>query len=88
MKMKLAPSLVSIGVFILGMGFLFLHEKASLNKMMFAICGAYSLICLLFLLFQLYAFAHVHMEYDEDVEKVKYQVFEAEGMDYIEKEII
>lgn len=84
---KLAPSLIAISVFITGMIFLFVHEKTTMNNKMMVICGLYSLVCLLFLFFQLYAFISVHLGYDEDLEKIKYQVFEAEGMEYVEEEI-
>lgn len=87
-RKKLWPSFIAIGVFILGMIVLFIYEKSSINGMMLFICGIYALTCLLFLLFQMYAFIRAHIEYDEDVERIKYRVFEAEGMEYVEEEMV
>ena len=94
MKKIPAASFMAIGVFLVCMAFLFFPERNNMDNTILIVCGSYSLICLLFLFFQLYAFVKAHTEYHEEVEAIKYKVFEVEGIplkevigDY-EKEII
>lgn len=63
---------------------LFLPQYANLDNGLFIICIGYGLVCLFFLFFQLYAFVKVHTNYDEDIEKIKYQVFELEGISLLD----
>lgn len=74
------PSYIAIGVFITCMLALFIPEAGNMNWTIFTICLIYGIVCVLFLIFQLFAFVKAHSEYDEDVEKVKYKVFEVEGI--------
>jgi len=80
MKRLPVASITSIGVFVVCMAFLFLPERANMDNTILLVCGGYGLVCLLFLFFQLYAFVKAHTEYHEEVEAIKYKVFEVEGI--------
>ena len=75
------PAFIAISVFVTCMSILFISEKDEMNQMIYMVSSVYALVCLLFLLFQLYAFVQAHTDYDEDIENVKYRVFEAEEED-------
>ena len=64
----------AIGVFLVLMGFLFFPEAKNMNNTILIVCGGYTLICLLFLFFQLYAFVKSHTDYHEEVEAIKFNV--------------
>jgi hypothetical protein len=73
-------SLTAIAVFIICLLGIFLPEGGEMSTAGAIICAGYAVICLMFLLFQLYAFVRAHTDYDEESEKIKYRVFEAEGI--------
>lgn len=79
MKYKL-PSFIAIGVFLTCMFALFIPEAGNMNKVIFLTTLGYGMVCIFFLIFQLWAFVKAHAEYDEPTEKIKYKVFEAEGI--------
>lgn len=94
MKKSPIASITTIVVFLVLAGLLFYPEAKNMNTTILLVCGAYTLVCLLFLFFQLYAFVKAHTDYEEEVEAIKYKVFEVEGIplsevigDY-EKEIV
>jgi peptidoglycan biosynthesis protein MviN/MurJ (putative lipid II flippase) len=87
-KKFLAPAFTALTVFVLSMIALFFEFYDDMNTMVLAICLGYAFLCLVFLIFQLYAFIRAHMDYDEEVEMVKYQVFDAEGMPRPTEELI
>ncbi len=81
-KLKKYPisALTAIGVFIICLLGIFLPKGGEMNKTGIFICAGYALVCMAFLLFQLYAFVQAHTEYNEETEAIKYKVFEAEGI--------
>ena len=87
MNKYLTPSIVSITIFLFCISVLFLEQKDVMSSVILYVCFGYALLCLFFLFFQIYAFIKAHVDYDEDIENVKYQVFEAEGIK-VEKEEI
>lgn len=87
MNRYLTPAITSIAVFMLCISILFVEQKNTMNSVILYVCLAYALVCLAFLMFQIYAFVKAHTEYDEEVEDVKYQVFRAEGISIDKKEI-
>jgi hypothetical protein len=58
---------------------IFLPGK-EINNTGIIITAGYALICFAFLIFQLYAFVRAHTDYNEEVENIKYRVFEVEGI--------
>jgi predicted ferric reductase len=85
MNRYLTPAITAIAVFILCISILFAEQKDTMSSVILYVCLSYALVCLLFLVFQIFAFVKAHTDYDEEVEDVKYQVFRAEGI-HIEKE--
>lgn len=77
--LKAPAGIIAILVFLLCMLILWVTQKGEMNTVIMAVSGIYGIICFSFLLFQLYAFVWAHTHYDEDVENIKYQVFEAEN---------
>jgi len=73
-------SLTALGVFLVCMLALFLPESGEMNSVGILISAGYAFVCLLFLIFQLYAFVRAHTDYDEATENIKYRVFEVEGI--------
>ncbi len=88
MNRYLTPAIVSISVFMFCVSVLFIDQKDTMNSIVLYVCLGYALLCLAFLIFQIYAFIKAHVDYDEDVEMVKYKVFEAEGISIDKEEII
>lgn len=88
MNKYLTPAIVSISVFLLCISILFNNQKNNMNAVVLYVCLGYAGLCLLFLIFQVVAFVRAHTHYDEEVENVKYQVFEAEGIEIERKELI
>lgn len=83
-KKYLIPGFIAMGVFLTCMGFIFLGRGSALDNSIIIVSLFYGVICFAFLIFQMVAFVRAHYEYDEDVEKVKYDVFHAEGVSYEE----
>lgn len=88
MNRYLTPAIISITVFLFCTSILFVEQKNTMDSVVLYVCLAYALLCLAFLIFQIYAFIKAHVEYDEDAELIKYRVFEAEGIEIIKDEII
>lgn len=80
MKKYPVASLTAIAVFIICLLGIFLPEGGDMSGAGVVICAGYAIICLLFLIFQLYAFVRAHTDYDEATENIKYRVFEVEGI--------
>ncbi len=80
MNKYITPSITAITVFILCMAILLVEQKDTMDGVILYTCLGYAVVCLLFLFFQMLAFVRAHADYDEEVERVKYQVFEAEGL--------
>lgn len=80
MKKYPIASLTAIAVFIICLIALFLPNSGEMTSAGAIICAAYAIVCLLFLFFQLYAFVKSHTDYDEETERIKYRVFEVEGI--------
>ena len=80
MKRYLAPSLIAISVFLTCVGTLFIQDRSTFNWAIVTVGIVYAVVCFIFLLFQLYAFTQAHLNYHEEVEGIKYQVFDAEGV--------
>ncbi|MGB0452288.1 MAG: hypothetical protein ACPGJV_01135 [Bacteriovoracaceae bacterium] len=72
------PFFIALTVFCTCVSIIYVTDKENMNASIYLVSGIYSFICLSFLLFQLYAFVKAHTDYDEDVEDIKYAVFEAE----------
>ena len=87
MNRYLTPAITAIAIFMLCMAILFVEQKNQMDSVILSVCLAYAVICLLFLIFQIIAFVKAHTDYDEEVENVKYKVFEAENIKLDEKEI-
>lgn len=87
MNRYLTPAIMAIAIFMLCIAILFVEQKNQMDGMILYVCLAYAVICLLFLIFQIIAFVKAHTDYDEEVENVKYKVFEAENIKWDEKEI-
>jgi len=80
------PQYIAISVFLICMAALWpgVNQENDWSAM-YVIAGLYTVICLGFLLFQLYAFAHSHLVYDDEVEEIKMQVFTAEESEHGKK---
>ena len=87
MNRHLTPAITSISVFLLCMAILFVEQKDTMTSIVLYVCLGYALVCLLFLIFQIFAFFKAHTDYDEEVEDVKYKVFKAEGIPYEKEEL-
>ncbi len=72
------PLLIAISVFSLSMVLLWATHVGEINQMIMVVGISYASVCFLFLVFQIYAFVHSHLVYDEDIEEVKMKVFDAE----------
>lgn len=75
---KYLPLLIGTCAFSFSMILLWFTQRHTLDHLMIYVGAGYALICFSFLLFQLYAFARAHLVYDEDVEDIKFKVFELE----------
>lgn len=78
MKKYRIPSFIALGVFIICLAVLLLGNTVTPTNIIYYVSLGYGVLCLAFLLFQLYAFAKAHTEYNEEIEDVKYIVFELE----------
>jgi hypothetical protein len=72
------PLIISAMVFSFGMIVVWITHVGEINKVIAWIGAGYAAICFTFLLFQIYAFVQAHIFYDDDIENVKYKIFEAE----------
>jgi membrane-associated HD superfamily phosphohydrolase len=81
-KMYKLPLLIAISIFSISMIFLWVIHYSEMNKSIIIIGGGYALMCLVFLIFQIFAFVRAHIIYDEDVEGIKFKVFEVENDEY------
>ena len=88
MNRYLTPSITAIAIFMFCIAVLLVEQKNHMDSVILYVCLGYAIVCLLFLIFQIVAFVKAHAEYDEEVEDVKYQVFEAEGIKIDKDEII
>lgn len=88
MNRYLTPAITSIAVFLLCISILFVEQKSKMNSVVLYVCLGYALLCLFFLFFQIYAFFKAHTDYDPEVEEAKYQVFDAEDVEFVREEII
>lgn len=88
MNRYLTPAIVSITVFLFCVSVLMIEQKDKMNSIILYTCLGYAMVCLFFLIFQIFAFIRAHAEYDEEVEDVKYQVFRAEGIEIEKEELI
>ncbi len=87
MNRYLTPAITAIAVFMLCIAILIVEQKDNMNSVILYVCLGYAVVCLFFLIFQIFAFVKAHTDYDEEVEDVKYQVFEAEGISINKEEI-
>jgi F0F1-type ATP synthase assembly protein I len=73
---------ISLGVFILCMLLLWIGGDPAKggDATLGYVAALYTIICFSFLVFQVYAFARAHIIYDQDIEEVKLQIFDLEGM--------
>ena len=72
------PLILAALVFSLSVIGLWVSYREQLNTSMALIGGGYAVLCFFFLLFQIFTFIKAHVDYDEDIELVKYDVFKAE----------
>ena len=84
-KVYRLPLFIALGVFCVSMLFLWVGHIHEVNQVLAFVGASYALICFAFLVFQIYAFVKAHVDYNEDVEKVKYDVFRAEEEEWGEK---
>jgi len=72
------PLIIGVAIFSLCMVLIWAGSAGQMNNAIAWTGGIYAVVCFLFLIFQIYAFLRTHLVYDEDVENVKFKVFEAE----------
>ena len=87
MNRYLTPAITGIAVFIFCIAVLMVEQRSRMDRMVLYVCLAYAMVCLFFLIFQMIAFVKAHTDYNEEIEDVKYQVFEAEGIELPKEEI-
>lgn len=84
-RMFKLPLIIAVSVFSISMIFLWVVHYSEMNRSIVLIGGGYAVMCLVFLVFQIMAFVRAHIVYDEDVEGIKFKVFEAERDEYKKK---
>ncbi len=72
------PLLIAAAAFSLSMVLLWATHVGEINRTIMLVGISYASVCLVFLVFQVWAFVRSHLVYDEDVEGVKMKVFDAE----------